>query len=161
MFNHAPKDYICPICLGINGTENENTMIRQSDIVYKDDLVTAFIGSFFVGNNPAHVIVVPNKHFENIYDLPKNYAHKIFDIAQHVAFALKETRKCDGVTTLQNNEPAGNQHAFHYHFHVFPRFKDDNLHANMHISRASSVGERKPYADELRLYFQNNPMPRE
>lgn len=38
---------------------------------------------------------------------------------------------CDGVTFLQNNEPASNQHAFHYHLHVLPRYTNDNLHAHM------------------------------
>jgi histidine triad (HIT) family protein len=156
MFNHAPENYECPICLGVNGIENDDTYIKQSDIVYKDDTVTAFIGSFFVGDNPGHVIVVPNEHFENIYDLPEGVGYRIFDIAKLSAKALKETRECEGITTLQNNEPAGGQHAFHYHFHVFPRFENDNLHTNMHNSRKSEPEERKPYAEALKEYFKNN-----
>jgi len=62
MYNHAPEGYICPICVAIDGAEDQRTMIRQSDIVYKDGLVTAFIGSFFVANNPGHPIIVPNRH---------------------------------------------------------------------------------------------------
>lgn len=154
MFNHAPNDYKCPICLCVAGIENEDTFIKQDDIVYKDDLVTAFIGSFFVGNNPGHVIVVPNEHYENIYDLPQKESHRILDIAKLVAIGLKETRKCTGVTTLQNNEPDGDQHAFHYHLHVFPRFENDDLRANMHNSTKSEPVERKPYADALKKYFK-------
>lgn len=124
--SRAPKDYICPICLGVQGIENEHTVMKQADVVYKDDLVTAFINSFFAGhNNDGFVIVVPNKHFENLYSLPAEYGHRIFEVAQKVAIAMKQAYGCDGITTRQNNEPEGDQHAFHFHFHVWPRYKDD------------------------------------
>ncbi len=151
MYNHAPENYKCPICLGVQGIESDDTMIRQSDIVYKDDLVTVFIGSIWVGNNnPGHPLVVPNEHCENIYDMPEETGHRIFDVAKKVALALKEVRKCEGVTFLQNNEPVGGQHAFHYHLHVFPRFAGDELHSNMSNSYRPTGEERKPYADDLK-----------
>lgn len=150
MYNHAPKNYICPICLGIDGIESKNTLIKQSDIVYKDDLVTALINSFFIKNNPGHIIIVPNKHFENIYDLPLKYSQRIFEVAQKLAIIIKKTYKCDGITTLQNNEPAGNQHAFHYHLHIFPRYINDDLHQNMMNKKSTTQEERKIYADKIK-----------
>ncbi len=150
MHNHAPTDYVCPICLGIQGYEDDRTLIRKSDIVFHDEFVMAFISSFFIGKNPGHIVVVPTKHFENIYDLPHTYAHRIFDVAQKMAIALKKAYTCDGVTTLQNNEPAGNQHAFHYHFHVFPRYEQDNLHDHMITKKNSTPEERVPFAEKIR-----------
>lgn len=150
MYNHAPKDYKCPICSGIKGIKNENTFIRQSDIVYNDDLITALISSFFIGNNPGHVIIVPNEHFENIFDLPDNYSSRIQELAKKVARALKISHKAEGITTLQNNEPAGNQHAFHYHLHVFPRFKNDDLHKNMMNKKSTTPEERFPFAEKIK-----------
>lgn len=151
MYNHAPQNYICPICLGVQGIENDDTMIRQTDIIYKDELVTAFIGSIWVGqNNPGHPLVVPNDHFENVYDMPIEVGHRIFDVSKKVALALKEVRKCDGVTFRQNNEPASSQHAFHYHLHLFPRFVGDELDTQIKNSYRPSPEERKPYADALR-----------
>lgn len=149
MYNHAPENYVCPICLGINGIENENTLIKQSDIVYRDNLVTALINSFFIKNNPGHVIVVPNKHFENIYDLPLEYSQRIFEVAQKIAIIMKKTYKCDGITTLQNNEPAGNQHAFHYHLHIFPRYTNDNLHQNIMDKKIATQEEKLDYARKI------------
>jgi len=155
MYNHAPTDYKCPLCLAIQGVESEQTMVKQDDIFYKDDLVFAMINSKFIGNNPGHVIVVPNQHFENIFDIPQNVAHRIFDVAQKVAIALKEVRKCDGVMTQQNNEPASGQHAFHFHFHIFPRFTNDKFGKNLENVRVADPNERKPYANELRNYFKS------
>lgn len=150
MYNHAPTDYICPICVGIQGNEDERTMIRKSDIVYRDDLVTVFIGSFFVGNNPAQPIVVPNTHYENLYELPDAEAQQIILVSRTVAMAMRKSYKCDGVMVRQNNEPASSQHVFHYHTHLFPRFDGDELDKNMDISRKSTAAERLPYADKLR-----------
>lgn len=158
MYNNAPENYKCPICIGVQGIENDDTLIRQSDIVYKDGLVTAFIGSFFFDNNPGYPIVVPNEHFENIYELPTNYFHRIADISKHLAIAVKEVRKCEGITILQNNEPASNQHAFHYHMHIMPRFNHDDLILNVTKSRISAPEERKPYADMLIQYLTDNPI---
>lgn len=149
MYNHAPQGYVCPICVALEGRETDETLIRQSDIVYKDDLVTAFISSFFIGNNPGHVIIVPNKHFENIYDLPSEYANRVVSTAQKVALALKKAYEAEGITTLQNNEPSANQHAFHYHYHVFPRYENDELHKNMLEKKTATPEERLPYAKKV------------
>lgn len=150
MYNHAPQNYKCPICLGLQGVESEDTLIRPSDIVYSDDLVTAFISSFFIGNNPGHVIIVPNQHFENIYDLPEEYAFRIQKVARIISLALKKAYNCGGITTLQNNEPVGNQHAFHYHFHVFPRYENDELHKNMLNKKSTTAEERKHFAEKIK-----------
>lgn len=147
MFNHAPKNYICPICVGVEGIEDENTLIRQQDIVYKDNLVMVFIGSYFVGRNDGHLIVVPNSHFENFYDLPDNVGAHLFKIAKKMAIVMRKTYNCDGVTTQQNNEPNGGQHAFHYHLHLFPRYENDQIYSYM------SAGKKRETTPEERLLF--------
>lgn len=155
MFNHAPKNYACPICLGIQGVESDETLLKQADLVYKDELVSAFINSFWVGKNEGHIIVVPNDHYENIYELPEDTGGKIFSVAKKIALALKKTYDCDGVTIRQNNEPASEQHAFHYHLHVFPRYKGDEFNQRVtEKSRLSDPTERLQYAKKLKDYLE-------
>lgn len=156
MYNFAPENYKCPICVALKGIENQDTLISQSDFVYRDELLSAFISSFFIGNNPGHVIIVPNTHFENIFDLPENYSAKIAQVAKTISLAVKETYSADGITTLQNNGPAGGQHAFHYHFHVFPRYEGDALHENMMDKKGTTSEERKPYAEKLKVKLNSN-----
>ncbi len=151
MFNHKNPDYKCPICLGIKGIENEDTFLKQADLVYKDDLVSGFINSFWIGKNCGHVIIVTNEHFENLYDLPKEYGYRIFEISQKIAIAMKKAYKCDGITLRQNNELAADQHAFHYHLHVFPRYENDDFNKNMaERSRLSDPKERVEYARKIK-----------
>lgn len=130
-YSHAPQGYKCPICLGVNGIENEDTLLKQADLVFKDRIISVFVNSFWIPTCEGHVIVVPNDHYENIYDLPDDINHRIAEVVQMMAVAMKKAYKCDGITTRQNNEPAGNQHAFHYHHHVFPRYDGDEFNVNL------------------------------
>ncbi len=150
MFNHAPENYSCPICLAIQGIESEKTMIKQTDIFYRDELVLGFIGSKSIRGNEGHPLLVPVEHAENLYDLSLAQTQHILGVAQKIATALKSTRTCDGVTLVQNNEPAGDQHAFHYHLHIVPRFTGDNFHHELFNTYVSDAADRKPFADALR-----------
>lgn len=158
MFNHTPEGYNCPICLAVKGIESEDTMMKQDDIFYRDNLVMAVVNSKFIGKNPGHAIVVPLKHFENLYDLPEQEAVQIMKVAQEVAKALKQVRKCDGVMIEQNNEPASGQHAFHYHMHVVPRFSDDAFNENRSKVWVASSEERKEFSVPLKKYFKNKSL---
>lgn len=151
MHNHTPSDYICPVCLGVKGEVSDKTLMLPQDIIYKDDLCTAFINSFWIKNNPGHVIVVPNDHYENIYDLSEDLGAHIFAISKKISIVMKEVYGCEGITLLQNNEPTGGQHAFHFHLHIFPRYDGDDLHENMSNKQLADPAVRKEYADKLRI----------
>jgi histidine triad (HIT) family protein len=149
--SRAPAGYDCPVCAGLNQDGGE-THITPDDIVYTDDLATALINSFFQIGNEGHVIVVPNSHFENIYDLPVEEGHRIFEVAQKIARAIKLAYEADGTTIRQNNEPAGDQHAFHYHLHVYPRYDGDSYNQAESGDRyLADATERAVYAKKLRL----------
>lgn len=151
MYNHAPENYKCPICLGVNGIESEDTLLKQADLVYKDDLVSVFINSFWVDTAKGHVIVVPNQHLENLYDIPTQVGQRIFEVTKKIAIAMKQSYDCDGITTRQNNEPAGDQHAFHYHQHIFPRYTGDSFNVNMtQKSILSDPKDRLEYVKKIK-----------
>jgi histidine triad (HIT) family protein len=148
MYNHTPENYDCPFCLLIEGVKNEHVHSIQSDIVYHDDVVTAFIGSHQWPNNHGNTIIVPNEHFENIYDLPLRFVQDIHRVAKSLAIAMKKVYVCDGVSTRQHNEPAGNQDVWHYHLHVTPRYENDNFYGTQRQFMVSS--ERAKHAEALK-----------
>ncbi|PKO12904.1 MAG: diadenosine tetraphosphate hydrolase [Chloroflexi bacterium HGW-Chloroflexi-10] len=150
MHNHAPENYICPFCLLLQGIKNDHTYSNQSDIVHHDDTVTAFIGSHQWPNNPGNTIVIPNQHYENIFDLPIRYAQEIQRAAKRLALAMKTVYTCDGVSTRQHNEPAGNQDVWHYHVHVTPRFQNDNFYNTIPQRAPMPPEERAQHATLLR-----------
>lgn len=151
--SNAPVDYRCPICLGISKLHSPDTLIRPSDFVFEDDQVAALLNSFFMGsNNAGHVIIVPKVHYESLYVLPDEIGHRIYDLSRHIAIAIKKAYKCDGIKIIQNNEPASDQHAFHYHLHVFPRYFDDGFNSVLPSQKIlASPNERAAYADKIKL----------
>lgn len=154
-YSHAPKNYICPLCLVVKGVENRHVETKKQDVFYKDKFITAFVSSRGWPKNPGHVIIISNKHYENIYSIPDIYLDKIHSFSKKAALAFKKVYKCDGVSTRQHNEPAGNQDTFHFHFHVFPRYKNDNLYLSHLKKRFIPSEERIKYAKKLRRHFRS------
>ena len=153
MYNHRSDDYDCPFCRIVAAGEVEGNNSKQSDVFYRNDFATAFISAHWFPNNAGHALVVPNQHIENLYDLPFETAAYILQAAREIAIAFKKVYSCDGTSTRQHNEPSGYQDVFHYHMHVFPRYKNDYLYELSCRKRETTPEERQPYAEKLRVYF--------
>jgi len=153
-YSHAPLDYVCPFCLLIQGKKSTQSQLRQTDIVLKTADVTAFMATRKYPNNQGHVLVIPNEHFENIYDLPLDISAKIHALSRDVALAMKSEYQCDGILLRQQNEPASDQSIWHYHLHVIPRYENDNFHSSQKFT--FEVNERAQFAKKLRVWFENN-----
>jgi histidine triad (HIT) family protein len=97
--------------------------------------------------------VSPIEHFENLYTLPTSVGHSVFDLVQAVAVAIREAYGCDGVSTRQHNEPAGNQDVWHHHVHVFPRYEDDHLYSRHGEAAYVPPEARAPFGALLRPRF--------
>lgn len=128
--SHAPPDYRCPFCAIVAGKERPDIATTQSEVLTRTDLVTAFVASHQWPNNAGHVLVVPNKHIENLYALPGELAVPLHEMTRRIALALKTAFECTGTSTRQHNEPHGGQDVWHYHVHVFPRYESDGLYGS-------------------------------
>jgi histidine triad (HIT) family protein len=146
--SHAPEGYVCPICIALKGVEDGRTLVHQTDIFYRDDLVTGFINSFSLGGVTGNALIVPNEHFEHIYEIPVHYGHRVFEVLQKTATAMRHAYGCEGITTLQCNEPAGWQHAFHYHHHVMQRTADDGF---LHSTNKTIAPKKEKASYALKL----------
>lgn len=153
MYNHAPADYECPLCQIVRGEDNPDDWTKQSDVVFRGAEATVFINGRWWGRIEGNVVVVPNRHVENIFDLPIDLAGPIHEAARDVAMAFMETYGCEGISTRQHNAPAGNQDVWHYHLHVFPRYTGDGLYGSSR--RMTTPEERFAYAERLRSWFDS------
>jgi histidine triad (HIT) family protein len=124
MHNHEPPGYRCPFCRAWRDGESDLPL----EIVARYDDVFVLVNPRWWPNNPCACLVVPVAHHENLYDLPVQLGTPIARAARDTAIALKAAFGCDGVSTRQHNEPAGNQDVWHYHLHVFPRWEGDDLY---------------------------------
>ncbi|CAN5122872.1 HIT family protein [soil metagenome] len=154
MFNHQPDDFSCPFCKLLAGHESEHN--RQDDIVFQNEFVTASISPKWWGINQGHVLVIPNAHYENIYDTPDEIVAEVYKVVKKISIAIRSTYGCDGTSTRQHNEPAGNQDVWHLHVHVFPRYLGDRLYQNHDDKDFVSPELRAPFAEKLRTFFAEN-----
>lgn len=148
---HEPPDYDCPFCRLAAG--GRNRLSGPEEIVRRTPGALAFVAPRWWPANRGHVLVVPTGHHENIYELPAAAAHAVADLVREVAVAVRATYGCDGVSTRQHNEPAGNQDVWHLHVHVFPRYDGDGLYKADPLPGYATVEERRPYTDRLKAHF--------
>jgi histidine triad (HIT) family protein len=148
VWTHEPSGYDCPFCrmqAGSGGDQHNH----PDDVVAVTPLAFARVAPKWWPGNPGSALVIPRAHHENLYAIPADVGHAVWDLTQRVARAMRSTYDCDGVSTRQHNEPAGNQDVWHLHVHVFPRHDDDRLYGRHEETRWVAVEERAPYAARL------------
>jgi len=110
----------CEFCKIIRGKAPANR-------VYDDGQVVAFLSNHPV--NPGHTLIVPKKHYENIYEVPDEEIAHIFKVCKTIASAVKKAVNAEGIRIVQNNGEAAGQVIAHLHVHVIPmRKKQLTLH---------------------------------
>lgn len=124
MYSHEPPDYVCPFCRYLTTGLADLPM----EELFRDGEVFVKLNPKQWTNNRGGLLVIPVDHHENVYDLPPELGTPIQRAVRTAAIALKDAFGCDGVSTRQHNEPAGNQDVWHYHVHVFPRWSGDALY---------------------------------
>ena len=75
----------------------------------------------------GHALILPKFHAANIYELPDEMAAKAMILAKKMATAMTAALKCDGFNIVQNNGECAGQTVFHFHMHLIPRYKGDNV----------------------------------
>lgn len=81
---------------------------------------------------PGHVLVVPKKHCLDITDCDPLILKEIMLECQKIAQALKLKLNASGVNVLNASGASAQQSVFHLHFHVVPRYDNDNLNLWFH-----------------------------
>lgn len=147
--SHDPDEKPCPFCGLVAGdTSDPFNRCELSDIVHQDDDLLVFMASDGFGPHEGHAMIVPVEHREALYDLDERLLGLIGAMSRDVALAMKLAWNPEGTSVRQHNEPAGNQHIWHYHLHVFPRYSDDKLYRQ--LRHPVEVDVRAAKADELR-----------
>lgn len=75
----------------------------------------------------GHALIIPKEHYANLYELDDELAAKAMVLAKKIITKLTDILECDGYNVLQNNGPAAGQTVFHFHMHLVPRYKNDNV----------------------------------
>lgn len=108
----------CIFCKIANGEIPAATLYEDEDFRVILDLGPASKG---------HALILPKAHAANIYELSDEMAAKAMILAKKMATAMTEALKCDGFNIVQNNGEVAGQTVFHFHMHLIPRYKEDQV----------------------------------
>lgn len=108
----------CIFCKIANGEIPSATLFENEEFRVILDLGPASKG---------HALILPKSHAANIYELPDEMAGKAMILAKHMASKLTDALNCDGFNIVQNNGEVAGQTVFHFHMHLIPRYKGDQV----------------------------------
>jgi diadenosine tetraphosphate (Ap4A) HIT family hydrolase len=98
---------------------------EHASYIYEDKNVIAFLDARPVSE--GHTLVVPRRHYENIYAVPDEEVANLFKIVKTVALAISKSEKAEGMSIIQNNGSIAHQVVFHFHVHVIPRYSGKDI----------------------------------
>ena len=112
------RDQNCIFCKIAAGEIPSTTIYEDDDFRVILDIEPASKG---------HALILPKEHYANLYELDDAVAAKALVVAKKVITEMTEVLGCDGYNVLQNNGPAAGQTVFHFHMHLIPRYKEDDV----------------------------------
>jgi histidine triad (HIT) family protein len=105
----------------------------------------------FMDINPAnegHVLAIPKEHWEDLVAVPDALLAATAQTAKKIAAAIKETLDPYGINLVQANGKGAAQSVFHFHMHILPRSKGDELMLNWGL-RAGEIDAIKRLAGRI------------
>ena len=128
------KDGNCIFCKLANGDIPTNTIYEDADFRVILDASPATKG---------HVLILPKQHYANMFEIDDEVLAKAAKLAKKVITHEKEVLGCDGYNVLQNNGEAAGQTVFHFHMHLIPRYKGDQVGITWHPGELSDADKEE------------------
>jgi len=91
----------------------------------------------------GHLLVLPKKHYENIFDIPEELLREMVSITKEMSLKIKKELKPEGIIIMQNNGAKAGQSVFHFHIHIKPVYHDTDIPAEQPLRKKLSDEEFK------------------
>ena len=78
-----------------------------------------------------------------MYDIDEATASKAICLAKKMITKMTDVLGCDGYNIVQNNEEAAGQTVFHFHMHLIPRYKNDNVGLGWHMGELTEEDKKE------------------
>lgn len=98
----------------------------------------------------GHILIVPQKHVENIYEIDPESAGRLFALTTRFASIIKRTFGNEGLNIIQNNGKAAGQTVFHYHLHMIPRYANDQIQLGWKLDKEMKIETLEEYAAQIK-----------
>lgn len=114
--------------------------------VHEDERTLAFMD--VMPQSEGHTLVIPKIQARNFFDIEPEALASLIKATQHVARAVREAFKPDGMRIIQFNEPAAGQSVFHIHFHIIPCYEGQSL--QLHAREMADKAALAQHAERIR-----------
>ncbi|MBS3159869.1 HIT family protein [Candidatus Woesearchaeota archaeon] len=119
--------------------------------VYEDKHTYAFLDIRPASEKGGHTLVMPKKHYELITDIPDEEIKHLSLTLKKISSALLKFSQ--GLNILQNNKKIAGQYIKHIHFHLIPRFENDNITIEKWKANEYKNGEIEKIQNKIKLLF--------
>lgn len=134
----------CTFCQIIARRTNAEILYENNDALCILDINPIHYG---------HALVIPKRHCRDLTELPPESFAGLMQALQTIAKALKNSLGLEGFNVFSNNGRIAGQSVFHFHFHVTPRYANDNIKFILELKKYRN-GEMAEYARRIRQQIQ-------
>ena len=99
---------------------------------------------------PGHTLVVPRFHARDVWEISEVSHGQVASMVHRVAALLKTVFAPDGVSLTSSTGEAAGQDVFHFHFHVVPRWRGDDVRLTWK-SRPASPDELEQVLERITM----------
>jgi len=113
----------------------------------EDDQTLAFIDIYPA--NDGHCLVVAKDHYPTLFEISDEAFAAVSRSVSRIARAVNQALSPVGLNLVQANGPGAGQSVAHFHMHVIPRNRDDELKLNW-SAKSSDPQTIAEIADKIR-----------
>lgn len=122
----------CIFCKIVNGE-------IPSYKVYEDDNLIAILD--ISQTTEGHTLVIPKKHYKNLYELDTLLSGEIFKVIPKIANGIKSAFHPIGLNLVINTEKPL-QTVEHFHIHLIPRYENDDFDIDFKNNQTNMTQEK-------------------
>jgi histidine triad (HIT) family protein len=97
----------------------------------------------------GHSLVIPKIHCRDFLGIPREHYHGLMEATQEVAAATVRAFSLEGFNVFSNNGRVAGQSVFHFHLHITPRYRDDQIRFQLTLKRYED-GQMKEIGGRIR-----------
>jgi histidine triad (HIT) family protein len=123
-----------------------------AEILFENETAIAILD-----NRPihyGHALVLPKTHCRTFLDMTPESMNGVMEAARRVTQALVSGFQLDGFNIFCNNGEVAGQSVFHFHWHITPRYADDNIRFELKLKQYPD-GEMSVFADRIRTHIHS------
>lgn len=131
----------CIFCNIIKKDEHEGMIFRDDKIVSFLDIRPLSYG---------HTLVVPVSHYTDFREMPTELMGDYFAQLQKIALAVERATEAHGFNIICNTGIAASQSVFHLHYHIIPRYHEDEVFKRLNFKKYDHSITMHSYAEKIK-----------